>query len=79
MVERSAGQNYIKKVMVAAGISGIKASSRGLRHSMGVMLALEKVPVNVIQDILGNKFPESTQIYLQVLGEDRRRLIARVW
>ena len=73
------GQNYIKKVMVAAGISGIRASSRGLRHSMGVMLALEKVPVNVIQDVLGHKFPESTQIYLQVHGEDRRRLIASVW
>ena len=69
------GQNYIKKVMVAAGISGIRASSRGLRHSMGVMLALEKVPVNVIQDILGHKFPESTQIH----REDRRRLIAGFW
>ncbi|MBX2872217.1 MAG: tyrosine-type recombinase/integrase, partial [Saprospiraceae bacterium] len=33
------GQNYVKKVMNAAGISGKKASSRGLRHSMGVMLA----------------------------------------
>jgi hypothetical protein len=27
---------------------------------MGVMPALEKVPVNVIQDVLGHKFPEST-------------------
>jgi integrase/recombinase XerD len=66
------GQNYIKKVMNAAEITGKKASSRGLRHSMGVMLALDKVPLNVIQDILGHKFPESTQIYMQVLGEDRR-------
>ena len=64
--------------MAAAGISGIRASSRGLRHSMGVMLALEKVPVNVIQDVLGHKFPESTQICLQVLGEGRRRLLAGV-
>lgn len=45
------GQNYIKKVMTAAEISGKKTSSRGLRHSMGVMLALDKVPINVIQDI----------------------------
>ncbi len=72
-------QNYIKKVMNAAEISGKKASSRGLRHSMGVMLALDKVPLNVIQDILGHKFPESTQIYMKVLGEDRRRLIENVW
>lgn len=73
------GQNYVKKVMNATGISGKKASSRGLRHSMGVMLALDKVPVNVIQDILGHKFPESTQIYMQILGEDRRQLISNVW
>ncbi len=73
------GQNYVKKVMNAAGISGKKASSRGLRHSMGVMLALDKVPVNVIQDILGHRFPESTQIYMQILGEDRRQLISNVW
>lgn len=65
--------------MNAAGISGKKASSRGLRHSMGFMLALDKVPVNVIQDILGHKFPESTQIYMQILGEDRRELISKVW
>ena len=73
------GQNYIKKVMNEAGISGKKATSRGLRHSMGVMLALEKVPVNVIQDILGHRFPESTQIYMKILGDDRRKLIANIW
>lgn len=73
------GQNYIKKVMDAAGIEGRKATSRGLRHSMGVMLALDKVPANVIQDILGHTSAESTLIYMQVLGEDRRGLIANVW
>lgn len=73
------GQNYIKKVMNAAGIKGRKATSRGLRHSMGVMLALDKVPANVIQDILGHTSAESTLIYMQVLGEDRRGLIANVW
>lgn len=73
------GQNYVKKVMEAAGIEGTKATSRGLRHSMGVMLALDKVPANVIQDILGHTVPESTQIYMKVLGEDRRGLIANVW
>lgn len=73
------GQNYIKKVMREAGITGKKATSRGLRHSMGVMLALDKVPSNVIQDILGHTSPESTQIYMKVLGEDRRGLISNVW
>lgn len=73
------GQNYIKKVMNAVGIEGKKATSRGLRHSMGVMLALDKVPLNVIQDILGHTIEANTAIYMQILGEDRRGLIANVW
>ncbi len=73
------GQNYVKKVMDAAGISGKKATSRGLRHSMGVMLALDKVPANVIQDILGHTAAENTMIYMQVLGDDRRGLISNTW
>lgn len=73
------GQNYINKVMAEAEIEGKKATSRGLRHSMGVMLALDKVPANVIQDILGHTSAENTMIYMQVLGEDRRGLISNVW
>ena len=73
------GQNYVKKVMEAAEITGKKATSRGLRHSMGVMLALDKVQLNIIQDILGHTAPENTLIYMQVLGEDRRELISNVW
>jgi len=76
---RRTAHNYVKKVMNSAGIEGKKATARGLRHSMGVMLALDKVPSNVIGDILGHTSPESTQIYMKVLGEDRRGLISNVW
>lgn len=72
-------QNYVKAVMNKAEISGKKASSRGLRHSMGVMLALDKVPANVIQNILGHAAIKNTLIYLQVIGEERRQMISGVW
>lgn len=72
-------KNYVSAVMKAAGIEGRKASSRGLRHSMGVMLALDKTPANVIQDILGHKAIKNTMIYLQVVGDDRRSMISNVW
>lgn len=73
------GQKYVKQAMQAAGITGKKATSRGLRHSMGVMLALDKVPVNIIADILGHKAIKNTLIYMQIAGEDRRELISNVW
>jgi integrase len=72
-------QTYVKKAMKAAGITGKKASSRGLRHSMGVMLALEKVPMNVIADILGHKAVRNSMIYMQIAGEDRRELVSSIW
>ena len=72
-------QNYVKKAMNAAGITGKQASARGLRHSMGVMLALDKVPMNTISDILGHRFIKNTLIYMQIAGDDRRELVANVW
>jgi len=70
---------YVAQAMERAGIEGKRATARGLRHSMGVMLALDKVPVNVIADILGHKDIKNTLIYMQILGEDRRELISNVW
>ena len=71
--------NYVATVMQAAGITGKKASSRGLRHSMGVMLVLEKVPVNVIGKVLGHSAIKNTLIYLDIVEDDRRQLVTQIW
>jgi integrase/recombinase XerD len=72
-------QNYIKTVMKEADISGLKSTSRGLRHSMGVMLAKDNVPLNVIQKLLGHSDIKNTMIYTQVISDERRGMISRVW
>ena len=72
-------RNYVTTVMEAAGLSGKKATSRGLRHSMGVMLALEKVPINVIKKVLGHAAIKNTMIYLDIIQEDRRDLVTQIW
>ena len=72
-------RHYVADVMAAAGITGRKATSRGLRHSMGVMLAMEKVPVSVIQKVLGHSSVKNTMIYLDILDDERRQLISQVW
>jgi len=73
------GYNYVKQAMKDAGITGGKASPKGLRHSMGVSLALDKVPTNVIGEILGHTATESTLIYLQIVGKERRGMISKTW
>ncbi|MEZ4995100.1 MAG: site-specific integrase [Saprospiraceae bacterium] len=76
---RRTASNYIKKVMDKAGISGLKATARGLRHSIGVTLAQEKVPLHVIQQILGHASIKNTEIYTHIVGKERREMISRVW
>ena len=72
-------RNYVADVMIAVVITGKKATSRGLGHSMGVMLAMEKVPVSVIQKVLGHASVKNTMIYLDILNDERRQLISQVW
>ena len=71
--------NYVDQVMREAKITGTKASPKGLRHSMGVALAVDKVPLHTIQQILGHRHIQSTQIYTMVAGEERRGMISRTW
>lgn len=71
--------NYVTRVMKKAGITGKMASPRGLRHSMGVSLALNKVPLNTIQRVLGHASVNNTMVYLDVIEDERRQLISQVW
>ena len=73
------GRNYVYRVMEKAGITGLKATPKGLRHSMGVSLALNKVPATTIQKVLGHRRIQSTFIYLNVVGDERRQLVSQVW
>jgi integrase/recombinase XerD len=76
---RLTGWRIIKQAMAQAGISGIHATAKGLRHGFGVRAALANVPVNVIQRWMGHSHPLTTAIYLAVHDDEERRLIARTW
>lgn len=66
----------VAKVMRAGGIAGEHASPKGLRHGFGVALALQRVPVNVIQKAMGHASINNTMAYLQIVGEEQAQLIA---
>ena len=76
---RTTGWRIIKWVMEAAGIEGIHATSKGLRHGFGVRGALGQIPVSLIQAWMGHADPTTTAIYLNVQDEEERVLIERTW
>ena len=76
---RTTGWRIIKLVMKAAGIEGIHATTKGLRHGFGVRGAMEQIPVSLIQNWMGHADATTTAIYLGVRDEEERELIGRTW
>ena len=74
---RSASR-YIKSVMHYAKIKGIQASARGLRHGFAVH-AVSIVPLTMVKKWLGHARLETTEIYLNVVGDEEREMAKRVW
>ncbi|MFN4254414.1 MAG: tyrosine-type recombinase/integrase [Saprospiraceae bacterium] len=73
------GENYIKKVMTLAGISGKKANARGLRHAFGFAAAKNNVPTHQLQEWLGHHYPNSTVVYGMLDKEEPRNLAQKLW
>ncbi len=76
---RATAWRIVKRVMQSAGIEGIHATAKGLRHGFGVRGVMGKVPVNIIQRWMGHADPSTTAIYLAVRDDEERELIKRTW
>ena len=76
---RTTGCRIIKRVMQQAGISGIHATTKGLRHAFGVRSAMARIPLNLLQQWFGHSQPDTTAIYLEVRDDEERTLIQRTW
>jgi len=76
---RTTGWRIIKSVMREAGISGIHATSKGLRHGFGVRSAMGQIPVSLIQGWMGHADSATTAIYLAVRDEEERTLMEKTW
>ena len=64
--------------MVPAGLSGVRACPKGLRHAFGVA-TLGVVPLNVRQKWMGHARPETTDIYSAVCGPEEIEFAERFW
>lgn len=76
---RVTGWRRIKAAMESAGIYGVRATPRGLRHAFGVGTLAAGVPLNIVQRLLGHSSISTTTIYTAASGPDERALVARFW
>ena len=76
---RTTAWRLIKSVMNEAGITGIHASPKGLRHAFGVRGAIARIPLSLLQLWFGHSQPATTAIYLDVKDDEERALIQRTW
>lgn len=77
---RTRGWEIIKSAMTLAKMKGAKASPKGLRHTYGMRLAQNGVPLTTISSLLGHSDISTTAIYTNaVLATEIRDYAAKAW
>lgn len=69
----------VKMVMAQAGISGLQASPKGLRHGFGVHAVHCGVPLNLVQKWLGHAQLSTTAIYANAVGPEEYAIAEWMW
>ena len=69
------------RVMRRANIQGRQATGKSLRHGFGVAMvtAGRPLPIHVLSQLMGHASTKVTEIYLQMVGEEQRRLVMEAW
>lgn len=80
-MSRSTAWRMVKRVMDRARISGPQATAKGLRHGFGIAMLSgpTPLPLNVLRDLMGHSDTKTTEIYLQAIGFEKRRLVMQAW
>ncbi len=80
-MSRPTAYRLVKRVMDRAGIKGKQATGKGLRHGFGVAMVTGKkpLPIHILAQIMGHSSTKTTEIYLQVVGEEKRQLVLDAW
>lgn len=76
---RSTTWRTVKNVMAAAGITGPQATCKGLRHAFAIAMLQGGAPITLVRDLLGHADTKTTEVYLQVLGPEKRQLVLNAW
>lgn len=76
---RPTGWRYVRAVMESAGIGGLHATPKGLRHGFGIKAVVSNVPLNMTQKWLGHADLATTAIYADAIGPEEKQLAERMW
>ncbi|WP_411845619.1 site-specific integrase [Roseibacillus persicicus] len=76
---RSTAWRIVKKSMAEAKIEGPQATSKGLRHSFATSHSCLGVPLPKVQRWMGHENFNNTAIYIDVVGDEERKLASRIW
>jgi integrase/recombinase XerD len=66
-------------VMDDAGLAGLHATPKGLRHGVGVAAVQNGIPLNLVQRWLGHAQLSTTAIYADAVGPEEHAIAARMW
>ena len=78
-VSRATASRKIDDVMQAAGLSGIQATPKGLRHSFAIHCLEKQIPLNLISRWMGHSSMATTAIYANAIGQEERSIAERLW
>ena len=76
---RTTAWRKVKQVMKTAGLDGIKATAKGLRHGFGIAASQKQIQLNMTQKWLGHADMKTTAIYADAIGEEERNIAGRLW
>jgi integrase/recombinase XerD len=76
---RMTGWRAVHAVMQTAGLSGVPASPKGLRHGFGVAAVTAGIPLNLVQKWLGHAQLSTTAVYANAVGMEEKDIARRMW
>ncbi len=76
---RMTGWRAVHAVMQAAGLEGVPASPKGLRHGFGVAAVTAGIPLNLVQKWLGHAQLSTTAVYANAAGAEEKDIARRMW
>ena len=65
--------------MRQAGLKGVPASPKGLRHGFGVAAVSAGIPLNLVQKWLGHAQFSTTAVYADAVGTEEQDIARRMW
>jgi integrase/recombinase XerD len=76
---RATAWRRVREIMAAAGIAGLHATPKGLRHAFGIKATTSKIPLHMTQRWLGHTQLSTTSIYADAVGPEERQIAELMW